>query len=250
MIEVGPGPGGLTRALLEQNARHVIAIERDERCLAALDEIAARWPGRLRVHPADALDIDWPELISPYLARPDEKALIIANLPYGIATRLLVNWLETEPWPPWFDGMALMFQREVAERITALPETKPYGRLAVLSQWRCVCEIAMTLGPEAFTPPPKVASAVVTFRPRETPFDAGSAQTLGLVSRVLFGQRRKMIRATMKELLATPELLLDRLGIDPTRRAETLSLEEITSLAAEIHRLRNAPRDASSQSDS
>lgn len=244
VIEVGPGPGGLTRALLEQNARRVIAIERDERCLAALDEVAARWSGRLSVHPADALEVDWPELIGPHLTRPDEKALIIANLPYGIATRLLVDWLETEPWPPWFDGMALMFQREVAERITALPETKPYGRLAVLSQWRCVCEIAMTLGPEAFTPPPKVASAVVTFRPREAPLEAGSAKTLGLVSRVLFGQRRKMIRATMKELLATPELLLDRLGIDPTRRAETLSLEEITSLAAEIHRLRNEPGDS------
>jgi 16S rRNA (adenine1518-N6/adenine1519-N6)-dimethyltransferase len=250
VIEVGPGPGGLTRALLDQNARHVIAIERDARCLAALDEIVARWPGRLSVHPADALEVDWLDLIRPHLSAPDEKALIIANLPYGIATRLLVDWLETEPWPPWYDGMALMFQREVAERITALPGTKPYGRLAVLSQWRCFCEIAMTLGPEAFTPPPKVASAVVAFRPRDAPLETGSAQTLGLVSRVLFGQRRKMIRATMKGLLATPELLLHRLGIDPTRRAETLSLEEITTLAAEIYRLKALPGDGDPQSDS
>ena len=242
VVEVGPGPGGLTRALLGQNARHVIAIERDERCLAALEEVAAQWPGRLTVHSADALDVDCRSLIGPHLSGPEEKAVIIANLPYGIATRLLIDWLEEEPWPPWYDAMALMFQREVADRITAQPGTKPYGRLAVIAQWRCDCEITMTLGPKAFTPPPKVASAVVTFRPRRTPHPAGSAQTLGKVSRVLFGQRRKMLRTTLKGLLAAPELCLDRLGIDPTRRAETLTLEEITSLAAEIHRL-GAPLD-------
>lgn len=237
VVEVGPGPGGLTRALLAQNARHVVAIERDERCLAALASVSEHWPGRLTVHADDALSVNWRNLVQPHLKTPEEKALVIANLPYGIATRLLIDWLETEPWPPWFDGMALMFQREVAERITAAPSTKPYGRLAVISQWRCTCEIAMTLGPEAFTPPPKVASAVVTFRPRTTLLPAGNVKTLGNVSRVLFGQRRKMLRATLKALVTAPELLLDRLSIDPTRRAETLSLEEITALAKEIHAL-------------
>jgi 16S rRNA (adenine1518-N6/adenine1519-N6)-dimethyltransferase len=237
VVEVGPGPGGLTRAILANHARHVIAIERDERCLKALADISNHWPGRLTVHAADALSVNWLDVLAPHLTAPDEKALIIANLPYGIATRLLIDWLEAEPWPPWYDGMALMFQREVAERISAEPATKPYGRLAIIAQWRCHCEIAMTLGPEAFTPPPKVASAVVTFRPRPTPRPAGSAKTLGKVSRVLFGQRRKMLRATLKALVQAPELLLERLGIDPTRRAETLTLEEITALSTEIHAL-------------
>ena len=231
VIEVGPGPGGLTRALLAGGARHVIAIERDERCLPALDDIAAHWPGRLTVHAADALQVDWSAIIEPLRTQPHEKVLIIANLPYGIATKLLVGWLETDPWPPWFDGMALMFQKEVAERIVAPPATKPYGRLAVIAQWRCHCEIAMTLGPEAFTPPPKVASAVVRFRPRAECRPACDVTRLGQVSRTLFGQRRKMLRATLKPLFRDPQTILEQLGIEPTARAETLSIADMANIA-------------------
>lgn len=236
VVEIGPGPGGLTRALLQAGARQVIAVERDERCLPALEEIAAHWPGRLTVHAEDALQVDWPTVLTPARAEPGEKAMLIANLPYGIATKLLVRWLETEPWPPWFDVMALMFQKEVAERIVAEPSTKPYGRLAVISQWRCTCDIAMTLGPEAFSPPPKVASAVVRFEPRQAPTPACDVIALGQVSRVLFGQRRKMLRATLKALFRDPETVLTQLGIDPTARAETLCVEQIGQLALQLDR--------------
>ncbi|MFY0614839.1 MAG: 16S rRNA (adenine(1518)-N(6)/adenine(1519)-N(6))-dimethyltransferase RsmA [Hyphomicrobiaceae bacterium] len=236
VIEVGPGPGGLTRALLAGGARHVIAIERDDRCLPALADIAAHWPGRLSVHAADALEADWNAIVEPARSNVDEKVLIIANLPYGIATKLLIQWLETEPWPPWFDGMALMFQKEVAERIVAAPATKPYGRLAIIAQWRCQCDIAMTLGPEAFTPPPKVASAVVRFKPRAEIQPNCDVIKLGQVSRTLFGQRRKMLRATLKPLFRDPEDVLARLGIAPTARAETLSVAEIANIALEMER--------------
>lgn len=234
VIEIGPGPGGLTRALLQAGARHVIAIERDERCLPALNEISAHWPGRLSVHAADALTIDWPQVLATACTEPQEKAMLIANLPYGIATKLLIGWLETEPWPPWFDVMALMFQKEVAERIVAAPSTKPYGRLAVISQWRCTCDIAMTLGPEAFSPPPKVASAVVRFQPREHPAPPCDVFALGQISRVLFGQRRKMLRGTLKSLFRDPETVLSELGITATARAETLSVEQICQLALHL----------------
>ncbi|MFT5508982.1 MAG: 16S rRNA (adenine1518-N6/adenine1519-N6)-dimethyltransferase [Hyphomicrobiaceae bacterium] len=231
VVEIGPGPGGLTRALLQGGARKVIAIERDERCLAALDDVSRHWPDRLTVHAADALNVNWPDIIQLSSVEPDEKLLIIANLPYSIATKLLIGWLETEPWPPWFDGMALMFQREVAERIVAEPSTKPYGRLAVISQWRCACDISLTLGPEAFTPPPKVASAVVRFTPRQSPAPACDVRALGQVSRVIFGQRRKMLRATLKTLFRDPETILEGLGIEPTARAETLTVSDIARLA-------------------
>ncbi|MGI9478432.1 MAG: 16S rRNA (adenine(1518)-N(6)/adenine(1519)-N(6))-dimethyltransferase RsmA [Hyphomicrobiaceae bacterium] len=236
VVEIGPGPGGLTRALLAGGARHVIAIERDERCLPALDDIAAHWPGRLTVHAADALQTDWNAIIEPARTQPREKVIIIANLPYGIATKLLIGWLETEPWPPWYDGMALMFQKEVAERIVAVPATKSYGRLAVIAQWRCHCEIAMTLGPEAFTPPPKVASAIVRFKPRDECLPACDVTKLGQVSRTLFGQRRKMLRATLKPLFRNPETILERLGIEPTARAETLSVADLANIALEMDR--------------
>lgn len=237
VVEIGPGPGGLTRALLHAGARRVIAIERDERCLPALGEIANHWSGKLILHAGDALDIDWAEIIAPERAGPDEKVLIIANLPYGIATKLLIGWLETEPWPPWFDGMALMFQREVAERIVAEPSTKSYGRLAVISQWRCHCEIVMTLGPAAFTPPPKVASAVVHFTPRANPAPVCDVIRLGQVSRALFGQRRKMLRASLKPLFRNPETILEKIGIDPTARAETLSVSQIAQIAIAMDQL-------------
>lgn len=234
VVEVGPGPGGLTRALLRAGARHVIAVERDARCLPALEEIATHWPGRLTVHAHDALQIDWPALVGPQLAHANEKALVVANLPYGIATKLLTGWLESEPWPPWYDTMGLMFQKEVAERIVAAPSTKAYGRLAVISQWRCACDIVMQLGPEAFTPPPKVASAVVRFAPRDAPAPKCNVVKLGQVTRALFGQRRKMLRATLRSLFNHPEIILERLGLDPTRRAETLSVEQIAAIAVAL----------------
>jgi 16S rRNA (adenine1518-N6/adenine1519-N6)-dimethyltransferase len=237
IVEVGPGPGGLTRALLQHGARHVIAIERDDRCLAALAEVADHWPGRLTVHADDALAVDWSAILAPHLRAPDEKALVIANLPYGIATKLLVGWLETEPWPPWFDALALMFQREVADRIVARPSTKPYGRLAVISQWRCACTIAMTLGPEAFSPPPKVASAVVHLVPRTEPRPQCDVVKLGQLTRTLFGQRRKMLRQTMKPVFRNPEAVLAELNIDPTARAETLTVEQFAKIAAVMDQL-------------
>ncbi len=228
IVEVGPGPGGLTRALLLEGAARVIAVERDERCRPALEDIAARYPGRLDVHFGDALEADWPVLLSG-ISGP---VTIAANLPYGIGSLLLANWLETEPWPPWFDGMVLMFQREVADRIVAQPNSKAYGRLSVLSQWRCDAKIVMNLPPEAFTPPPKVSSAVVAFTPRTTLTPACSVKTLGRVTQAAFGQRRKMLRASLKQLTPMPELLLNEAGLDPTKRAEDLAVSDFARMAA------------------
>lgn len=228
VVEIGPGPGGLTRALLAEGAGRVLAVERDDRCLAALAEIAAHHPGRLAVHAGDALHTDWPKL----LADAPGKAVIAANLPYGIASRLLIGWLETEPWPPWFDLMVLMFQREVAERITAEPGSKSYGRLAVISQWRCDVHIGLHLPPEAFTPAPKVSSAVVVFRPRISPLPACSVKALGRVTAAAFGQRRKMLRQSLKSLTPLPELLLRAADLDPELRAERLTVAEFATLAA------------------
>jgi len=233
-VEVGPGPGGLTRALLMEGANRVLAVERDERCLPALAEITARNPDRLSVVSADAMSADWPALIQSARAHPDQDVVIAANLPYGIATALLVGWLETEPWPPWFSRMALMFQREVADRIVASPESKAYGRLAVISQWRTRARIGLSLPPEAFTPPPKVASAVVVFEPIAKPAPACNVRTLGKVTAAAFGQRRKMLRQSLKSLLPMPELLLETCGIAPERRAETVTVEEFAALAAAL----------------
>ena len=231
IVEIGPGPGGLTRALLMEGAKDVITIERDDRCLPALDDIAARYPGRLRVHSGDALEIDWAKLVAG--AHP---VTIAANLPYNIASLLLVRWLETEPWLPWFDRMVLMFQREVAERITAAPRTKAYGRLSVLAQWRTQARIVINLPPEAFTPPPKVASAVVDFRPVPTPEPPCRVSTLSRVTAAAFGQRRKMLRSSLKQLTPMAEILLREAGIAPERRAEDLSVEEFARLASIIDR--------------
>jgi len=221
VIEVGPGPGGLTRALLAQGA-NVIAIERDARCLAALQEISDHYPGRLRVIAGDALDSDFATLAG------GGRVKIVANLPYNVGTQLLVSWLLSEPWPPFYASLTLMFQREVAERIVAGPGSDSYGRLGVLAGWRTEAKITFDVPPQAFTPPPKVTSSVVHLVPREAPL-ACDAAVLGRVTQAAFGQRRKMLRQSIKSLGG--EALLAKVGIDPTRRAETLSIEEFVALA-------------------
>ncbi len=228
IVEVGPGPGGLTRALLAEGAEHVLAIEKDARFLPALAMIAKYFPGRLTVAEADALKIDWPALLPT-----GAPARIIANLPYSVATPLLTGWLKTEPWPPWWDRMVLMFQREVAERIVAPPGGKSYGRLAVLSQWRAQVRVLFHLPPRAFTPPPKVASTLVEFRPRAEPLAAGSAAMLEAVTAAAFGQRRKMLRASLKSLPHAVEAL-ESLGIDSALRAEQIPVAGFCALAAAL----------------
>ncbi|HXG80028.1 MAG TPA: 16S rRNA (adenine(1518)-N(6)/adenine(1519)-N(6))-dimethyltransferase RsmA [Methyloceanibacter sp.] len=225
VVEIGPGPGGLTRALLLEGASRVIAIERDTRALPALDAIAARHPGRLAIVAADAREVDYAALA------PSAPVRIVANLPYGVATPLLVGWLKTEPWPPWFDRLVLMFQREVADRIVAAPGTKDYGRLAVLAQWRAAPRILFTLPAEAFTPRPKVESALVELVPKELPAPPCRVASLEKVTAAAFGQRRKMLRAALRQIAPNSETLLDRLGIDPKARAEELAVAEFCRLA-------------------
>ena len=224
VIEVGPGPGGLTRALLFNGARRVIAIERDERCLEALAEVSRHYPGRLEVMPGDALKTDFAALAGTADGGPVK---IVANLPYNIGTELLIRWLTVAEWPPFYQSMTLMFQREVAERIIAAPDSDAYGRLGVLAGWRTEAKIAFDVPPQAFTPPPKVTSSVVHLVPRSSPLPV-DARKLGRVTEAAFGQRRKMLRQSVKSLGG--EALLTRAGIDPTRRAETLSVEEFVRL--------------------
>jgi 16S rRNA (adenine1518-N6/adenine1519-N6)-dimethyltransferase len=224
VIEVGPGPGGLTRALLSNGARRVIAIERDERCLAALGEVSDHYPGRLEVISGDALKTDFEALVR---GLGSDRVKIVANLPYNIGTELLVRWLTVGEWPPFYESMTLMFQREVAQRIVAAPGTEAYGRLAVLAGWRTQAKIAFDVPPQAFTPPPKVTSSVVHLEPLANPLPA-DVKKLGRVTEAAFGQRRKMLRQSVKSLGG--EALLERVGIDPTRRAETLSVEEFVRL--------------------
>ena len=228
VFEVGPGPGGLTRALLVEGAKKVIAIERDVRCLPALNEIADLHDGRLEVFSQDALLFDWTARAHNYKG----PKVVAANLPYGIATALLINWLQTDPWPPWFQRMVLMFQKEVAERIVAKPGTKAYGRLAVIAQWRTRPEIAMTLQPEAFTPPPKVASAVVVFQPQAAKGPNPSVGVLGQVTAAAFGQRRKMLRSSLKSLVDDPASLLEAANINPMLRAENIPVHDFVRLAS------------------
>ena len=229
IVEIGPGPGGLTRALLAEGAAHVIAIERDARCLAALAEIAAHYPGRLEIIAGDALQIELARLVGD--RRP---ARICANLPYNIATPLLTQWLEAEAWPPWFDRLVLMFQREVAQRIVATPNQRAdYGRLAVLANWRCATRILFDVPAAAFTPPPKVTSSVVELVPRATPLPC-DVNLLSKVTQAAFGQRRKMLRQSLKALGIDPAALLERAGIDPTKRAEEVAVEGFVALAREV----------------
>jgi 16S rRNA (adenine1518-N6/adenine1519-N6)-dimethyltransferase len=224
-VEIGPGPGGLTRALLLEGAKRVVAIEKDARFLPALEAIAASYPGRLEVVAADAMDIDYASFALPSPAR------IVANLPYGVATPLLIAWLKTDPWPPWFDRMVLMFQREVAERIVASPGGKDYGRLSVLSQWRTQARILFTVPAEAFTPRPKVDSALVELVPKLAPEPQCDAGMLERVTAAAFGQRRKMLRAALRQLVPNSVAVLEGLGIDPKSRAEELPVSAFCRLA-------------------
>ena len=224
VLEIGPGPGGLTRGLLAEGARRVVAVEKDHRCIPALEEIAVHHPGRLQVLEGDALDID-PTL---HLTAPIR---IAANLPYNIGTELLVRWLTPAIWPPFWRSLTLMFQREVAERIVAQPGSKTYGRLAVLAQWRCNANIVLSLPPEAFTPPPKVSSAVVHLAALEEPKFPADAKTLERVVATAFNQRRKMLRSALKPLGSDIEDKLRAAGIAPTDRAENVPLEGFCALA-------------------
>lgn len=238
VIEVGPGPGGLTRALLAAGARQVVAIERDARCIAALEEISAHYPGRLRIVAADALETDMASLA-------ERPAKVVANLPYNVATPLLVGWLRTEPWPPWFESLTLMFQREVAERITAAPGSKTYGRLSVLAGWRTEADIVFDISPRAFTPPPKVTSSVVHFVPRQRPLPC-NADILERVVAAAFGHRRKMLRQSLKGLGPDPNELLTGAGIAPTARAEEIDVAGFVALANAAERYFSASRPVTS----
>ena len=227
VLEVGPGPGGLTRGLLAEGARRVVAIEKDPRCIAALEEIAAVYPGRLTVVNGDALDIDLTGLLTPPIR-------IVANLPYNIGTELLIRWLTPKVWPPVWDSLTLMFQKEVAERITAKPRSDPYGRLALLAQWRCDARIVMTLPPEAFTPAPKVHSAVVHLTRLAEPRYPANEAALHRVTAMAFNQRRKMLRSSLKAMGPDIEALLLSVGIPPTARAEEIDLERFCALSLVI----------------
>ncbi|MCB4454414.1 16S rRNA (adenine(1518)-N(6)/adenine(1519)-N(6))-dimethyltransferase RsmA [Leisingera sp. McT4-56] len=227
VLEIGPGPGGLTRGLLAEGARRVLAVEKDSRCLPALQEIADAYPGRFEVINGDALEVDPLEHLTPPIR-------IAANLPYNVGTELLVRWLTPKEWPPFWQSLTLMFQREVAERIVAQPGTKAYGRLAILAQWRAGARIVLSLPPGAFTPPPKVSSAVVHLDALPEPRFPADAAILSRVVAAAFNQRRKMLRASLKGISPDIEAHLTAAGIPPTERAEQVSLEAFCALAREL----------------
>jgi len=227
VLEVGPGPGGLTRGLLAEGARRVLAVEKDARCLPALEEIAAAYPGRLEVLLGDALDVD----VLSHLTPPIK---VVANLPYNVGTELLIRWLSPPVWPPVWSSLTLMFQKEVAERIVAKPRTDHYGRLALLAQWRCTVGIVLTLPPEAFTPAPKVHSAVVHLTALPQPRFPCDFMVLQRVTAMAFNQRRKMLRSSLKGLRPGIEGVLEGVGIPPTARAEEIGLEQFCALARAV----------------
>jgi 16S rRNA (adenine1518-N6/adenine1519-N6)-dimethyltransferase len=235
VIEVGPGPGGLTRALLTEGAKRVVAIERDRRCVAALEELAEKYPGRLKVIEGDALEFD------PSAHLDGGPARIVANLPYNIATALLVRWLSIEPWPPFYDSLTLMFQREVALRIVAEAGDESYGRLSVFAGWRTEARILFDVNPSAFVPPPKVISSIVRLVPRATPLACERAM-LERVTAAAFGQRRKMLRASLRTLGTDPAALLARAGIDPTKRAEEIDVAGFVALANALAKVEPNPQ--------
>ena len=222
VYEVGPGPGGLTRALLMEGAARVIAVERDARCLPALAQIAAAYPGRLDVISADAMGVDENDILRPGTA-------IVANLPYNVGTALLIKWLTVETWPPFWPSLTLMFQREVAERIIAKPGGEHYGRLAVLAGWRCKAKILFDVSRQAFVPPPSVTSSIVRLEPLPQPVAQADLKKLETVTAAAFGQRRKMLRQSLKKLGG--EALIEKAGIDPTARPEDLTVAQFAALA-------------------
>ena len=224
VLDIGPGPGGLTRGLLAEGARHVLAIEKDERALPALAEIAEAYPGRLTVIHGDALQVD-------PLAHLTPPIRIAANLPYNVGTELLVRWLTPPQWPPFWQSLTLMFQKEVAERIVAKPGSKAYGRLALLAQWRTDARVVMHLPPEAFVPPPKIHSAVVHLTALPEPRYPADPAVLSRVTAAAFNQRRKMLRSSLKGLHPQIEAMLEQVGIPPTARAEEIGLEKFCALA-------------------
>jgi len=243
IVEIGPGPGGLTRALLANGAGRVIAIERDRRCLPALAEIAAHYPGRLEVIDGDALAVD----LTPHLA--GGKARIVANLPYNIGTPLLVGWLSLEPWPPWWQSLTLMFQREVAERIVATPEQRAdYGRLAVLAGWRSEAKILFDVPRTAFVPQPKITSSIVHLVPRPEP-EPCDRRLLERITLAAFGQRRKMLRQSLKAVLPDPTAMIEEAELLPTARAEEISVSGFVRLARALEAITGGaprpPRDSS-----
>jgi 16S rRNA (adenine1518-N6/adenine1519-N6)-dimethyltransferase len=225
--EVGPGPGGLTRSLLAEGADKVIAVERDARCLPVLEEIARAWPGKLEIISADAIDIDEAALLP-------QGARIAANLPYNVGTALLIKWLTSACWPPFWQSATLMFQKEVAQRITARPGTEHYGRLSVLTQWRAQPKILFDVNRSAFVPPPSVTSAIVRLEPRQEPLAPARLEALEAVTAAAFGQRRKMLRQSLKPLGG--EALAETARIDPTARPEDLTIEQFAALARAIAR--------------
>ncbi len=233
VLEIGPGPGGLTRALLAEGARKVVAIEMDERCLPALAEISEAYENRLTVMSGDALKID----PTPLLTQP---VRVVANLPYNVGTELLIRWLTPPSWPAYWCSLTLMFQKEVAQRITAMPGSKAYGRLSILAQWRTTPKLAFELPPSAFTPPPKVTSAVVHFERLEKPRFPADQKTLTEVVARAFNQRRKMMRASLKGIVSDLETHLEFAEIAPTQRAEQVSLEQFCTLSQRIYTARRS----------
>ena len=236
VVEIGAGPGGLTRALLAQGAERIIAVERDTRAIAALEEIAAHYPGRLQIIAGDALELD----LRPHLRGGQVR--IVANLPYNIATALLIGWLSVEPWPPWYDRAVLMFQREVAERIVAQTGSKSYGRLSVFVQWRCEARILFDVNRSAFVPPPQVTSSVVLLSPRQAPLPC-DRKLLERVTEAAFGQRRKMLRQSLRSLGGDVGRLLESAGLDPTARAEDIPVAGFVALAQGLAAQRALKRD-------
>jgi 16S rRNA (adenine1518-N6/adenine1519-N6)-dimethyltransferase len=236
VLEIGSGPGGLTRALLTLGAARVIAVERDARAIAALEEIGGHYPGRLEIIAADALTFD------PRSHLEHGPVRIVANLPYNIATALLVSWVTLEPWPPWYETAVLMFQREVAERIVAAPGSKTYGRLSVLAQWRCEARILFDVNPSAFVPPPKVTSSLVRLLPRAEPLPC-DRELLKAATQAAFGQRRKMLRQSLRSLNVDVPALLLTAGLSPTARAEDISIAGFAALARSLAAHRHLRHD-------
>jgi 16S rRNA (adenine1518-N6/adenine1519-N6)-dimethyltransferase len=236
VLEVGSGPGGLTRALLAHGAARVVAVERDARAIAALDEIAECYPGRLDIVSADALAFD------PRSRLGLGPVRIVANLPYNVATALLVSWVALEPWPPWYEAAILMFQREVAQRIVAAPGSKSYGRLSVLVQWRCKATVLFDVNPSAFVPAPKVTSSLLRLAPQATPLPC-DRKLLETVTQAAFGQRRKMLRQSLRSLNVDVAALLSAASLDPTARAEDISVADFVNLAGALAALRGLGHD-------